>query len=139
MHQKWFQPCSDSIWSNTVVLDQIKCPHLVPRQQAQLLSGVHLDHFGLNKCPQPEQAFNEYKRKWVNSLSAERMASVSVLTAIDQLGEAQNQLKQLVTSVLPGNLLPPKERDTFNLDFSFKELLKSLDPEHQGPLFPPVE
>ena len=72
--------------------------------------------------------------KWVKSLLAERMASVSVLTAMDQIGEAQNQLKQSVTSVLPVNLLPPKERDTFNLDFSFKVLLGSLDPEHQGPL-----
>ena len=54
---------------------------------------VHLNHFGFDKCPQLEQAFNEYKRKWVNSLSAERMASVSVLTAMDQIGEAQNQLK----------------------------------------------
>ena len=64
---------------------------------------------------------------------------MSVLTAMDQIGEAQNQLKQLVPSVLPYHLLPLKEGDTLNLDFFFKELLGSLDRNHQGPLFPPVE
>ena len=37
--QEWFQSCHDSFWSNTVVLDQIKHLYLIPRQQAQLLSG----------------------------------------------------------------------------------------------------
>ena len=58
-----------------------------------------------------------------------------MLTAMDQIGEAQNKLKKSVASASPGNLLRPKEWDTFNLDFSFKELLRFLDPNHQGPLF----
>ena len=60
MLQEWFWPCCDSVWSDAVVSEQIKHLHLVPRQQAQLLSGVHLDHFSLNKCLQPEELAVQY-------------------------------------------------------------------------------
>ena len=61
-----------------------------------------------------------------------------LLTTMDQLAEASYQLKQSMKSALPGNLLPPKEQDSYNLDLSFKEFLRSLDLCSLSPLFPPV-
>ena len=82
------------------------------RQQAQLLSSIHLKHFVLVKYLQPEQALNEYKWKWVVSLCAERRTSITVFAAMDQLAEASHLLMQSVKATLPKNLLPPKEQDT---------------------------
>ena len=101
--------------------------------------GVHLEHFRLVKCLQLEQAFNEHKWKQVIFLSAERRTSITKFISMDQLAKASHQLKQSVRTDLPRNLLPPKEWDTYKLDFSFSEFLGSLDPSHQGPLFQPVE
>ena len=62
-----------------------------------------------------------------------------MLTVTDQLAEASHQLKQSLKTALLGNLLPPKEWDTYKLDFSLSEFLGSLDPFHLGPLLQPVE
>ena len=108
---------------------------MVSKQQAKLLSGIHIDYFGLVRCLQPEQAFNKHKRKWVCSLSVERMASITVFTALDQLAEASHLLKQTVKSALPGNLLPPKDLDTYNLDF-YQEAFGVLGPIPSGSSVP---
>ena len=47
MLQKWYQPCQHSIWSDAMVSEMIKHLQLVQKQQVQLLSGIHIKHFGL--------------------------------------------------------------------------------------------
>ena len=118
-----------------MVSEKTKHLQLIPRQQTQLLSGIHPDQFGFVGFPLLEQAFKDHKQKWVSSLSDERMASVTLVAAMDQLAEASHQLKQLMKSALPKNLQPPKEQDSYNLDLLFKELLESLHPYILGSLF----
>ena len=56
-------------------------------------------------------------------LSVEKRVSITVFAAMDQLVKASHQSKQSVKAALSGNLLPPKKRDFFKLDF-----VESVDP-----------
>ena len=61
-----------------------------------------------------------------------------MLAAMNQLAETSHQLKQSVKSTIPRNVLPPKDQDSYNLDFLFKEFFGSLDPYYLGSLFHPA-
>ena len=58
---------------------------------------------------------------------------------MDQLAIVIHQLGETVKTALPGNLLPPKERDTYKLDFPFSEFLGSLNLFDLELLFQPLE
>ena len=63
------------------------------------MGGFNLEYFGLTRCFRSDQAFKEFKHKWILSLSAERRASIMLPAAIDQITDATYQVKQSLKTV----------------------------------------
>ena len=75
-----------------------------------------------------DQSFVEYKKKWVNTIYAERRAKILLFHTADLIVDASVQIKDSLKDVQKGAVLIPKERDTYGIGPPTKDVFKCLLP-----------
>ena len=94
------------IWNEAEVMENLSTIQLVHRQQTTLEASTCLDHFGLKKCTQPNQAIINWK-KLVDTLNAIHHSSTLVLLTMDQIAEATFQIRESISSIGEGPVMDP--------------------------------
>ena len=108
---EWYQPGPNTIWSDAEVCKNIGHLYLVQKQQSTLVSSIRLNHFGLKKCLQPDQAFMEFKKKWVNTFYAERRSWTLHLHTMDLITDTTVHIMESLKNIQEGSVLDAPERD----------------------------
>ena len=80
----------------------------------------------------------DWKKRLVSSISATCLSSTLLLDTMDQVGEATLKINETLAHVSEGSVMEPQARDTIGMGIPGEDALGLLNPDHQGPVFPPV-
>ena len=72
----------------------------------------------------------DFKKKWVNTLHADRGASTLVLHTNDQVTVATVQIEESLVDTMEGSVLDPQERDSYGLSLPIMDILAKINPLH---------